>query len=317
MAEPSSYLLTKVVVPPVRARIIPRSPLVSRLQSRVPLILLTAGAGYGKTTLLSAWAKECRSPVAWLTLDEAENDPLRFWSHILLSLRMCIPVLEEKGDAPLPKDTAAIPSLLRALLNALSDGDEDLTLVLDDYQVIEEPAIHRSLGFLIMHAPPCLRLILATRIDPPLPLARLRARGQLVEIREEDLRFSADEAAAFLAQTMDLPLLEADVQMLWQRTEGWIAGLQLAALTLRTDPGPRTFAHAFRDSHHFLLDYVQQDILASVPSDLQAFLRRCSILTQMSAPLCAAVTGEKSAASMLLILERANLFVTPLDDERR
>jgi LuxR family maltose regulon positive regulatory protein len=215
-ASLDDYLLTKVTVPPVRASILPRPHLIELLESRLPLILLSAGAGYGKTTLLAAWAHTQRGHVAWLTLESLENDPLRFWTYVLLALRTGIPSLEEKASAWLEAmDAAVLPRLLTELLNTLVSRDEALTLILDDYQVIEEPLIGQSLAFLLAHAPACLHLVLATRSDPLLPLARLRAYGQLTEIREVQLRLSPSEAGQFLTDTMGLALAETDVEALW------------------------------------------------------------------------------------------------------
>lgn len=317
-ATESSYLLTKVTVPPLRDRLIPRSRLLERLSARVPLTLLSAGAGYGRTTLLSTWANACHGQVAWLTLEEGENDPLRFWSYILLALRKGLPGLAlEDFTHPPSRDVSALPHLLTTLLNTLFDGEEELTLILDDYHLIEEPAIHQSLGFLLEHAPACLHVCLATRTDPPLKLARLRAHGQRLEIREAELRLSAHEAADFLSQTMDLPLPDKEVRTLTLRTEGWITGLQLAALVIRTQPDPRDLVRTFGGTHRHLLDYVQEEILANVPAAWHAFLLHTSILSHLSAPLCTAVTGEEAAAELLETLDRANLFVTSQDGEQR
>lgn len=314
---PDSYLLTKVTVPPVQVRMLARSPLFALLEICVPLTLLSAGAGYGKTTLLASWAHTQRGHIAWLTLEGLENDPLRFWTYVLLALRTCIPSFGEKARTWLStQDTAVLPHLLTLLLNELTERNEALTLILDDYQVIEEPSIHRSLAFFLAHAPACLHLILATRADPALSLPRLRAHGQLVEIREAQLKMTVREAEHFLAHTMSLTLSQTDVLALWQRTEGWVAGLQLAALTLRSHADPSLQTQRISGSHLFLLEYVQEDILAHVELATQTFLLHTSVLTRMTAALCTAVTGEQTSQVRLLALERANLFVTPQDAER-
>jgi LuxR family maltose regulon positive regulatory protein len=312
------FLVTKVAIPPVRAAMVPRSPLIKRLDSGAPLVLLAAGAGFGKTTLLAAWARATHCPVAWLTLDEQDNDPTRFWSHILLALRTGTPVLGGEAVAlldatPVPQ----LPTILTSLLNELAGLADDVALILDDYHVIDEPAIHQSLAFVLDHAPACLHLVIASRVDPDLPLSRLRARGHLVEIRDTDLRLTVPDAADFLAHTMGLHLKEEAVIQLWQRTDGWIAGLQLAALALRKHQDPAAFVTRFSGSHRFILDYVQEEILERQPLSIQRFLLRTSVLTSLHADLCREVAGEPASQQMLEGLERANLFVVPLDEERR
>src|SRR5581483_11640454 len=315
--SPEAYLLTRVTVPPVRAGVLTRSSLFALLESHRPLILLSAGAGYGKTTLLATWARAQREPVAWLALEHLENDPLRFWISVLLALRLAVPSLGEKASSWLEAiDAPVLPHLLTDLLNTLAQRGEALTLILDDYQVIEEQEIGQGLAFLLAHAPACLRLVLATRTDPALPLARLRASGQILEIREAQLRLSLCEAEQFLRETMSLALAQTEVQALTQRTEGWIAGLQLAALALRAQADPSQGVPRISGGHRYLMEYVQEDILVSVDRATQTFLRQVSILTQMTASLCQAVTGEETSAERLLALEQANLFVVSLDAER-
>jgi LuxR family maltose regulon positive regulatory protein len=311
------YLVTKVSVPPVRATVIPRMPLISRLETRVPLLLLAAGAGFGKTTLLSAWARETSCQVAWLTLDEQDNDPLRFWGYVLLALRRGIPALGEAAFAGLHEiPVLPLSTVLSLLLNDIALLSEEVTLVLDDYHLIDEPAIHQSLSFILAHAPACLHLALATRVEPELPLSRLRVRGHIVEIREADLRLNLNETACFLTQTMDLHLQEADILQLSQRSEGWIAGLQLVALFLRTHANPSAWVSQFQGSHRILLDYVQEDILEREPLSIQRFLLKTSVLKRMTATLCQQLCGEQTSQEILEALVRANLFVAPLDDER-
>jgi LuxR family transcriptional regulator, maltose regulon positive regulatory protein len=318
MSEPQ-FLNTKVIVPPVRTALIPRAHLIKRLCTSAPLVLLSASAGFGKTTLLCAWARETHSHVAWVTLDEQDNDPTHFWTYILLALRSCLDLsfgetaFAQLGATPLP----LLSTILTSLLNDLARHGEEVALVLDDYHLIEEPAIHQSLGFWLAHTPACLHLLLASRVDPDLPLSRLRARGQLVEIRDADLRLSTLETATFLTQTMELPLGDEDVLQLWQRTEGWLVGLQLAALALRTQTDLGAAVQAFSGSHRFLLDYLQEEILGREPLSTQRFLLQTAILTSLQADLCQALTGEHASQHMLEGLERANLFVVPLDAERR
>ncbi len=319
MPEPD-LLVTKFTVPPVRSMLLQRSHLLEVLdQSRsFPLTLLSATAGFGKTTLLSAWASQSTSQVAWLTLDEEDNDPTRFWAYVIAALRHSgSPV----GEAALALLQSPQPSLLTgaltALINELAALSHDTALILDDYHVIREQAIHDSLQFVLDHLPPCLHLLLASRGDPKLPLARLRARGQVVEIRDTDLRLSGEEAARFLTQVMGLVLSEEEIGRLETRTEGWIAGLQLAALSLRRHADVSAFIQAFTGSHRFILDYVQEEILEPLPEVQQRFLLHTSVLDRMNAEVCQALTGEQASQQMLESLERANLFLVPLDEERR
>src|SRR5205085_3610308 len=327
-------LATKLAIPPARPALVPRPRLIARLVAGLqgPLTLLSAPAGSGKTTLLSAWRatpEGQKRPVAWVSLEEGDNDPTRFWRYVLTALDRSGPGAGASALALLR--SSAEPSLeavLTTLLNALSALDRDIVLILDDYHVIEAEPIHRTLAFLIEHLPPCLHLLLATRADPPLPLARLRGRGHVTELRAADLRFTAEEAAAFLQQIMGMSLSADDVEALAVRTEGWIAGLQLAGLSLQGRPPAEaaTFIAAFTGSHRYLVDYLMDEVLLRQPEEVQRFLAHTCILERLCAPLCAAVIdgddpekAESIAGSqeMLESLERNNVFLTPLDDERR
>ena len=274
MPEPQ-LLVTKFTIPPLRAQLLPREQLIAVLdQSRsFPLILLSASAGFGKTTLLSAWASQSTSQVAWLSLDDQDNDPTRFWAYVIAALRHSGSPVGEATLAMLHSpQPALLTSALTALINELAALAQDIALILDDYHVIREQAIHESLQFVLDHLPPCLHLLLASRADPQLPLARLRARGQVVEIRETDLRLSDEEAATFLRQVMNLALTAEEISRLETRTEGWIAGLQLAALSLRRHADVSAFLQAFTGSHRLILDYVQEEILEPLPQGQQRFL---------------------------------------------
>src|SRR6266487_3192665 len=304
-----------------------------------PLTLVSASAGSGKTTLLSAWAALSSQPqeslettgsaerngaepmLAWLSLDELDNDPIRFWTLVIAALRTCLPHSGQRALALLhSSESPPLSTILMILLQDLMEVDSDIILILDDYHVISDHDIHESMLFLLEHLVANLHLVLATRTDPDLPLSRLRVRGQLIEIRDRDLRFTQEEAANFLTQRMGLPLSEGDVATLHQRTEGWIAGLQLAALSLRKRGDLPAFVKDFAGSHRFLLDYVQQEILAQLPVPLQQFLLQTSIVERMNAALCQAVAALPSiqeSQDMLEALDRANLFVVPLDDERQ
>jgi len=316
-------LVTKFTIPPVRSVLLQRSHLLTVLdQSRsFPLTLLSASAGFGKTTLLSAWASQSTSQVAWLSLDEQDNDPTRFWVYVIAALRHSGSPLSTVGEAALAMLQSPQPPLLTSaltsLINELAALGQETALILDDYHLIREQAIHESLQFLLDHLPPCLHLLLASRGDPPLALSRLRARGQVVEIRDTDLRLSDEEAASFLTRVMGLALSEEDMRRLETRTEGWIAGLQLAALSMRRHTDASAFIQAFTGSHRFILDYVQEEILEPLPQVQQRFLLHTSVLDRMNADLCQALTGEQASQQMLESLERANLFLIPLDEERR
>src|SRR5579884_3103543 len=319
MSEP--YLLvTKFIIPPLRTHLIPRVALIERLNQHctLPLVLLSAGAGFGKTTLLSAWANQSPHPVTWLSLDSLDNDPQRFWSAVIAALRTHLPTI---GDAALAQLRSAQPSqlvsLLTSLINDLTACGEQIVLILDDYHLIEEPVVHTSLSFLLDHVPSCLHLLLASRIDPPLAFSRLRARGQMAEIRDPDLRVSEQEAASFLQHIMGVHLSTEDEQRLVQRTEGWLVGLQLAALSLVRQADPSAWVSAFSGNQRLIMDYLQEEILARQTPALRRFLLRVCILPRMNASLCQAVTGKAGSQQMLEALERSNLFVVALDEQRQ
>ncbi len=316
-------LVTKCMIPPLRAQLLPRESLLGILnQSRsVPLTLLSAPAGFGKTTLLSIWVRESSGQIAWLTLDEQDNDPARFWIYMIAALRHSGSHLSAIGEATEAMLHSPQPLLLTnaltALINELATRAQDIALILDDYHLIREQAIHDSLQFLLDHLPACLHVLLAGRSDPQFPLARLRARGQVIEIRETDLRLNGDEAAGFLTQVMGLALSTEEIARLEQRTEGWVAGLQLAALSLRRHHDVSAFLQAFTGSHRLILDYVYEEILAPLPESQQRFLLQTSVLERMNAELCQQLSGEQESQQMLESLEHANLFLVPLDEERR
>lgn len=312
-------LSTRLSHPVLSSRLLARERLLHRLDDARfhRLTLLSASAGWGKTTLLSTWASRSTLPIAWLSLDELDNAPARFWLSILAALRVCLPGVGEASlsmlRSPQPPPLTAI---LTSLLNELSRQDTPIFLVLDDYHLIDEQAIHDSLLFMLDHLPAHLHLVLSSRIDPPLMLSRWRVRGQLLELRDADMRFQELEAAQFLTHTMNLSLEGKEIAELACRTEGWIAGLQLAALSLAHHPNPADFVRGFTGSHRYVLDYVQEDILAHLSPSLQDFVLSISILNRMSASLCQTVTTQAASREMLEMLERANLFLVPLDDKR-
>ncbi|MCA9974168.1 MAG: hypothetical protein KC413_00405, partial [Anaerolineales bacterium] len=314
-------LQTKLLPPPPRPDAVPRPHLLARLTAGAAgkLTLVAAPAGFGKTTLVREWLAHTAVPAAWLSLDEADNDPVRFWRYAIAALQTAAPAAGAAAADLLrtpqpPPPHAVLPLLLNDLL-ALS---RRTCLVLDDYHLIAHPAVHDSLAFFIDQLPPTLHLVITSRANLPFPVARWRARQQLTELRAADLRFSAAETAV-LYHPFDLA--PADLAALAQRTEGWIAGLQLAALALRHTPAAARapFIHAFGGSHAYVLDYLMEEVLAQQPADVRAFLQHTALLGRLSAPLCAAVTGRTPAdsANMLAQLVDANLFLLPLDAERR
>lgn len=317
---PNAILKAKLFIPQARSNLVTRLRLIARLNeaAQFPLTLVCAPAGFGKTTLLRAWISQRAHNSAWLSLNESDNDPTRFWTYFIAALQLPKSGLGKSALALLQLPySPPIESILTLLLNDMAGLSDAITLVLDDYHVIEAPAIHQALTFLLNHLPPQFHLILASRSDPPLPLAQLRAREQLRELRANDLRFTPEEAALFLNQVMGLNLSTADVAALEARTEGWIAGLQLAALSMQNQADIPGFISAFTGSNRYIVDYLIDEVLGQRPADLLNFLLQTSILDRLSAPLCDAVTGGSGSQALLEELERANLFIVPLDEERR
>jgi LuxR family maltose regulon positive regulatory protein len=281
------------------------------------LVLVLAPAGFGKSTLLSEWAAEKGSNVAWLSIDEADNDFKRFFSYLIFAVQQ---VNETLGQDVLPvlqaSDYPQTEHLLTILINELAEDDEDIVLVLDDYHLIHNQGIHEIVQFLIEYAPPNLHLIIASRVTPPVPLTRLRARGQVAEIRSHDLRFNNEEARAYLNHHMGLDLSSEDVASLQRRTEGWITGLHLAALTMKDRDDKHAFVTHFSGSHHYIIDYLVSEVLSRQPEGTQTFLTQTSILDRFCAPLCDAVTNGSDSEESILHLQSTHLFLIPLDDER-
>src|SRR5215210_6578604 len=315
-------LLTKLSVPSVRSSLVARTRLSERLEEGLglKLTLVSAPAGFGKTTLLSVWISGLSGgkPVAWLSLDPADNDPARFWPYFVTAMDQVQPGSGETALALLGAPQAPpIEATLTTLLNELAVLPSDAVLVLDDYHLIESGAIHEALAFLIDHLPPQLHLVISTRADPPVPLSRLRARGELNELRAADLRFTPEETATFLDQAMGLELSAEDIAELEGRTEGWVAGLQMAALAMRDRADIVGFIASFTGSNRHVVDYLAEEVLGQQPEEVQDFLLQTSILDRMCGPLCAAVTSGHSGQEILEYLEHANLFVISLDEERR
>jgi ATP/maltotriose-dependent transcriptional regulator MalT len=318
--EQDVLLATKLHVPRSRPGVVPRPRLADKLGEGMDrgLVLVTAPAGYGKSVLLSDWARSRAHPVAWLSLDDGDNDPARFWRHVLAALDAVRPGLSDRvGPLAGPPPPATYDALISALINdvASEPGPPDVVLLLDDYHVISSPQVHASVRFLLGHRPAQLRIVLAGRSDPPIGLARYRGRGELGELRAADLRFSLDEAAELL-RPVTADLAPEAVAALTDRTEGWAAGLQLAALSLSGQPDIARFVAAFTGSHRYILDYLTEEVLERLPRELKDFLLETSVLERLSGSLCDAVTGRDDSQERLEEADRSGLFVVQLDDVR-
>ncbi len=319
---PTPILATKLYIPGLRPNVVSRPRLLERLNEGLhrKLTLISAPAGFGKTTLVSEWVEGIERPAAWLSLDEGENDPARFLTYLVAALQTIAATIGEGVSGVLQSPQPPPPeAMLTALLNDLITIPDQFILVLDDYHVLEAKAVDQALTFLLDHLPPQMHLVIATREDPALPLARLRVGGQLTEVRAVDLRFTPSEAAAFLNQVMGLDLSAEDIARLSTRTEGWIAGLQLAAISMQGQQDTASFIKSFTGSHHFVLDYLVEEVLGQQSERVQTFLLRTSLLDRFCGPLCDAVLMDPSVSGreILEYLERANLFLVPLDNERR
>ena len=358
----TAILTTKLYIPPVRTQLVPRPRLTTQLDeslARTPSIgLVCAPPGFGKTTLVSEWITQGETgeeppsgngksnpaaKFAWVSLDEQDNDPVRFWSYVVAALDKIQTGVGTNAMALLhAPQSPPIQEILTTLINALADILHPVTLVLDDYHVVEQTAIHDAFAFMLDHLPPQLHLIIISRTDPPLSLTRFRVRNQLTELRDHDLRFTPIEAATFLNQIMGLNLSGDDVVALEARTEGWIAGLQLAAISMQGRDDVHGFVEAFTGSHRYVLDYLAEEVLSRQPEPIREFLLKTSILERLHGPLCDAVVGksahgdqdliaelqspltnlqlptsELQGQTLLEYLEQAHLFIIPLDDQRR
>ncbi|MCL5959523.1 MAG: hypothetical protein M1358_09460, partial [Chloroflexi bacterium] len=315
-------LAVKLRQPQVRASLVSRARLTERLNDGLnrALTLISAPVGFGKTTLLGEWlAGAARAiPAAWLSLDEDDNDPVRFVTYVVAALNG---VQESVGSAALTMLRSPQPPptnvVLTSLLNDLGSVSGDLILVLDDYHEIGAPEVHDAVAFFLGNLPPRMHLAITTRSDPPLPLSRLRARNQLVEIRGPELLFTLEEAETFLNRVMDLGLSTGDVAALQSSTEGWIVGLQLIAVSLQGRRDVASLVATVTGAHRYIVDYLVDEVLSRQPEEVRLFLLRTSILRELAGPLCNAVTGRNDSAAVLVQMERDNLLVTPLDEERR
>ena len=327
---PDDLLQTKLHVPRLRPFLVPRPHLIKALNQGLAgkLTLISAPAGFGKTTLVSSWIDTLQTEnatlpplstqIAWLSLDKNDHVPARFLSYIIAALQRVDPHIGVSARSMLQASPLPVPTLLTALLNDIAARPDPLVLVLDDYHVIDAQPIDEALAFLLDHMPPQLHLVITTREDPNLPLARLRVRGQLTTVRASDLRFDLAEAAVFLRQTMGLDLSEDNIAALEARTEGWVAGLQLASISLQgRQHDAADFIDAFTGSHRFVLDYLVEEVLHQQSESVQRFLLQTSILDRLCGPLCDAVCLSTDGQATLEALDRANLFLIPLDNERR
>ena len=316
-------LLTKLYVPSPRPDLVTRHRLIERLNkslvSGCKLTLISAPAGFGKTTLVCDWLGSMSIPSAWLTLDERDKDPAHFLAYFIAAIQNIKPGIGLNLQAILQTpQPLQIEYILTLLINEISMIEEDFVIVLDDYHRIDSLQVDQSLGFLVEHQPARMHLVITTREDPDLPLARLRGRGQCVELRAADLRFTNNETAEYLNRIMKLGLTEPDIDALEARTEGWIAGLQLAAISMRGHKDAAAFIQSFTGSHRFVMDYLLEEVLQQQPNSFKTFLLRTSILDRMCGPLCDAVLVDPmvSGQATLEYLEHSNLFIVPLDNER-
>jgi LuxR family maltose regulon positive regulatory protein len=324
-----TLLSTKLYIPAARPDAVARSRLIARLAEGLclgrRLTLVSAPPGFGKTTLIQEWIGAVERRVAWLSVDEGDNDATCFLRYVIAALSQAGENHHDRVGRTLPGSSpAASPQeLLIALINNLAEAGSDLLLVLDDYHSISDFTVHELVAFLLAHQPPGFHVVIGTREDPPLPLARMRARDQVTEIRERDLRFTPEEAAAFLNQTMNLSLSAVSIASLTARTEGWVAGLQLAGLALRQLTGglqsPRVadeFVATFAGDDRYVVDYLMAEVLDREPEPIRSFLRQTSVLDRLSASLCDALTGRDDSQAVLERIESANLFLVPLDNRR-
>ncbi|MFC2068015.1 LuxR C-terminal-related transcriptional regulator [Chloroflexota bacterium] len=313
-------LKTKLYMPPPRPKLVSRPRLLERFKTglQLKLMLVAAPAGYGKTTLLSEWVVNSQTPVGWLTLDEDDNEPTRFWSYVISAMQTVRADIGKSALGLLQSPQAPpIESILTTIINEMSEVSERFALVLDDYQLIEAQPIHDAVNFLINHLPPQVHLVIASRTDPPVSLAYLRAQNQLMEVRSVDLRFTPEEATAFLNDVMGLGLSGEDVAELESRTEGWIASLQLAAISMQGREDISTYIAKFSGSSRYIMDYLIEEVLRRQDAGTQSFLLETAILDRFTTSLCNAVTGRDDSRERLAQLEATNLFLVPLDDERQ
>ena len=319
----NNLLKTKFMIPVVRTDLVNRERLWRRLAQGMDqncrLLLISTPAGYGKTTLLAAWLRQVDCPVAWLSLEETDNDFTRFMNYLVAALKHVRGEIGETVLSLLQAPQKPSPAVVMTmLLNDLASINHEFILVLDDYHTLSAKPAHEAIRFLLDHQPPNMRVVIATRADPPLPLARLRARGQLVELRESDLRFMPEEAAEFLNHVMGLALTSEMVSALQERTEGWAAGLQMAGVSLSGREDAQGFIKNFTGSHRYVMDYLIEEVLCRQPEPVQEFLLRTSVLERLTAPLCDYLLKDgnefSDSQAILVQLEQSNLFLHPMDE---
>ncbi|HSN42837.1 MAG TPA: helix-turn-helix transcriptional regulator, partial [Propionibacteriaceae bacterium] len=315
-----TLMATKMHVPKLRPGLVAR-PRLLRLMlpgSAARVTLVSAPPGFGKTTLLADWVHSADAGVrcvAWLSLDQSDDDPVLFWSYLFAALEAVVPIVSPIGRELAASGQVPTEQLVTALVNELAAAPGDVWLVLDDLHLVTNREVHHGLTFLVEHLPPHVHVVLGTRVDPDLPLSRWRVRGDLVEIRAADLRFTSDETAEYLRTATGLNLTAADVTTLGTRTEGWIAALQLAALSLRGRADASRFIERFAGDDRYIVDYLMDEVLAHQSDDVREFLLLTAFLDRLTGELCDAVTELDNGSRMLTSLERANLFVVPLDDQ--
>jgi len=310
-------LKTKLFIPSLVTNLVNRPNLLAKMDAGLDkrLSLVAAPAGFGKTTFISNWVRSIEHPVVWVSLDEADNDPVVFWAYVVAGFMRAIPG-DNSNLGQITKDQLPpTKTILTHLINSLAENIGKVILVLDDYHLISNPQIHEDFTFLIDNQPPALHIVLLTRADPPLPIARLRGRGLLTEIRADHLRFTVEETRIFLNEMLALDLSDVDIVSLDRRTEGWIIGLQLAAISMQGRDDKSEFIIAFSGGHHFILEYLTEEVIDRLPKLLRNFLIQTAVLERLNAPLCAQVTGIEESATQLTHLLRHNLFIVPLDDE--
>ncbi len=318
-------LITKLYVPSYSPLRVSRQRLIQRLNAglQIPLSLVCAPAGSGKTVLLTSWLQDCQKradvdlAAAWLSLDREDNDPTRFWHYFVAALEMACPATTLFSASSENTLSSSSMAFITSLVNNIAATPSTFALVLDDYHVLHTQAIHEAMTFLLDHLPPNMHLFIASREEPPLPLARLRVRNQLLELRLPDLRFTHDEVTTFLQQMVPEALPHADIALLEERTEGWIAGLQLAALSMRGSQDAPALTASFTGSHRHVMDYLVEEVLNRLPEHLQTFLLQTSVLDRLCASLCNALTGQPDAQKTLEYLEQSNIFLVSLDEKRR
>lgn len=318
-----SILKTKIYVPVRHPDTVARPRLLEKLQDALEhkLTLVSAPAGFGKTTILSEWINQCSRPAAWVSLDEGDNDPVRFLSYVIAALQTITGNGgSNSGDSVLTGLQSTrrpdMKDILTGMINDITETYPPFILVLDDFHIITSPEINEILVFLLDHLPPQMHLVLSSRADPPWSLARLRVRRQMIELRAQDLRFTINEVTIFLNEVMGLDLSPEEITSLETRTEGWIAGLQMAALSMREKQDVSAFIRSFSGSHHYILDYLMEEVLEQQPREVQDFLLKTAVLERMRASLCEVVTGQKESQALLTHIENANLFLIPLDEKR-